>query len=206
MLQDGLLVLLSIKGFAKVDGLAEILEIDGGDVERELARLASNGEAEETKIGWRLTQSGKSAAAAYITQERTAAGLSEMDDVYETFTVCNDRFKTTIMRWQVRTVGGSGVPNDHSDAAYDQSVIDELRSIHAEIDRLLERIARGLPRANIYRRRFERALEKISRGERRFVAAPIIDSYHTVWFELHEDLIRLAGRNRKDEAAAGRGA
>jgi hypothetical protein len=25
-----------------------------------------------------------------------------------------------------------------------------------------------------------------------------------VWFELHEDLIRLAGRRREDEAAAGR--
>jgi pyruvate,orthophosphate dikinase len=32
----------------------------------------------------------------------------------------------------------------------------------------------------------------------------MIDSYHTVWFELHEDLIGLAGLSRADEAAAGR--
>jgi pyruvate,orthophosphate dikinase len=31
-----------------------------------------------------------------------------------------------------------------------------------------------------------------------------VDSYHSAWFELHEDLILLAGRNRADEVAAGR--
>ncbi len=32
----------------------------------------------------------------------------------------------------------------------------------------------------------------------------MIDSYHTVWFELHEELIALSGLTREDEAAAGR--
>ena len=36
------------------------------------------------------------------------------------------------------------------------------------------------------------------------MASPSVDSYHGVWFELHETLILLAGRNRADEAAAGR--
>ena len=36
------------------------------------------------------------------------------------------------------------------------------------------------------------------------VASPRVDSYHGVWFELHEDLILLAGRTRADEVAAGR--
>jgi pyruvate,orthophosphate dikinase len=38
------------------------------------------------------------------------------------------------------------------------------------------------------------------------LSAPLKDSYHTVWFEMHEELILLCGRNRADEAAAGRGA
>jgi hypothetical protein len=36
----------------------------------------------------------------------------------------------------------------------------------------------------------------------RFV--PRVDSYHSVWHELREDLIRLAGRRRADEAVTGR--
>jgi pyruvate,orthophosphate dikinase len=31
-----------------------------------------------------------------------------------------------------------------------------------------------------------------------------VDSYHGVWFELHEDLIQLSGRTREEESAAGR--
>ena len=36
------------------------------------------------------------------------------------------------------------------------------------------------------------------------MAAPIKDSYHTLWFEMHEELIELCGRSRASEAAEGR--
>ena len=41
-------------------------------------------------------------------------------------------------------------------------------------------------------------------GDQRYVASPRVDSYHGIWFELHEDLIQLAGRSRADEVAEGR--
>ena len=41
-------------------------------------------------------------------------------------------------------------------------------------------------------------------GNGKYIASPRVDSYHGVWFELHEDLILLAGRTRADEVAAGR--
>ena len=41
-------------------------------------------------------------------------------------------------------------------------------------------------------------------GDGKYVASPRVDSYHGVWFELHEDLILLAGRTRADEVEAGR--
>jgi hypothetical protein len=31
----------------------------------------------------------------------------------------------------------------------------------------------------------------------------MIDSYHTVWFELHEELIAARGLSREEEAKAG---
>ena len=39
-------------------------------------------------------------------------------------------------------------------------------------------------------------------GDQRYVASPRVDSYHSVWFELHEDLIRLSGKKRA-EATSG---
>jgi pyruvate,orthophosphate dikinase len=47
-------------------------------------------------------------------------------------------------------------------------------------------------------RRLRRALAEIRAGDDTMVAAPIKDSYHTVWFELHEDLLLLANRERKE--------
>jgi hypothetical protein len=36
-----------------------------------------------------------------------------------------------------------------------------------------------------------------------WVSCPLVDSYHTVWFELHEELILAAGLTREAEAKAG---
>jgi pyruvate,orthophosphate dikinase len=65
-------------------------------------------------------------------------------------------------------------------------------------------LAEALRRYAVYGARLTSALELARAGDQRFVASPRVDSYHSVWFELHEDLIRLAGRKREDEAAAGR--
>ena len=37
------------------------------------------------------------------------------------------------------------------------------------------------------------------------IASPLKDSYHTAWFELHEELIHLAGRDRAIEEARSGG-
>jgi len=60
------------------------------------------------------------------------------------------------------------------------------------------------PRLAPYPERFGSALARVRAGEHTWLARPMIDSYHTVWFELHEDLIGLAGLTRAGEAAAGR--
>jgi hypothetical protein len=36
-----------------------------------------------------------------------------------------------------------------------------------------------------------------------WLARPLIDSYHTVWFELHEELILATGRTRGTDDAQG---
>ena len=64
--------------------------------------------------------------------------------------------------------------------------------------------SRRWPRAGRYRARLSAALEQALAGDLRFVASPRVDSYHGAWFELHEDLILLAGRTRADEVDAGR--
>ncbi len=66
---------------------------------------------------------------------------------------------------------------------------------------IIDAVEPSLPRLASYRRRLQRALAAIAAGDRQMLAHPIRDSYHTMWFELHEELLRLTGRNRAEEAA-----
>ena len=120
------------------------------------------------------------------------------------FQPLDHRMKETGTAWQLRQPGGEPTVNDHTDAAYDAAVLDRLAGLHADAMAWLEPLVSALGRLGSYTTRFERALALARDGAQRFVASPRVDSYHSVWFELHEDLIRLAGRRRADEAEAGR--
>jgi hypothetical protein len=47
------------------------------------------------------------------------------------------------------------------------------------------------------------ALDKVKAGENSWLTRPLIDSYHTVWFELHEELILSVGLTREQAAKSG---
>ncbi len=57
-----------------------------------------------------------------------------------------------------------------------------------------------LPRLNAYSAKLLAALSKIKAGDTAWLTRPLIDSYHTVWFELHEELIL---RRRADPRGSG---
>ena len=57
---------------------------------------------------------------------------------------------------------------------------------------LLDRFSGYSPRLSAARRR-------VVAGEHEWLTRPTIDSYHTVWFELHEDLLATLGRTRTQE-------
>jgi pyruvate,orthophosphate dikinase len=96
------------------------------------------------------------------------------------------------------------VVNDHSDKDYDRAVLDHLAAVHADTLAWLTPFGDAWPRSAAYRDRLDRAVRRARGGDQRYVASPRVDSCHGIWFELHEDLIRLAGRSREEEAAAGR--
>ena len=50
-----------------------------------------------------------------------------------------------------------------------------------------------------YGGRLREALEKVVAGEHEWFTKPVIDSYHTIWFELHEDLLCTLGIERASE-------
>ena len=112
--------------------------------------------------------------------------------------------KTIVTAWQMKEVDGEQVLNDHADAEYDAGVLADLASLAADASAWLQPCITGLPRLASYGKRLDTAAAAAAAGDPMYIASPRVDSYHGVWFELHEDLIRLAGKTREEEVAAGR--
>ena len=199
-----IMIALRIKGFAKAPALSETLDLDLAGVETALAELEADGLAAGTKLGTKLTDAGKAAADAASKAEHDTADDAALSESYDAFCALNGPFKALMADWQTKILDGERVPNDHADEDYDAGILASLRNIHSDTLALCDRLEPLAPRLSQYRHRFTRAMARLENGETRYFAAPLIDSYHTAWFELHEDLIRLTGRTRAAEALAGR--
>jgi len=131
-----------------------------------------------------------------------SAGLAAeaLAEQYEAFVEHNAAFKQLATDWQLR----GGEPNDHTDAAYDAALLVRVEELHAAFAPVAERIVTIAPRLAPYPGRLAAALERVRASDHRFLLSPMLDSYHQVWFELHEELILVGGLDRQEEAAAGR--
>jgi len=90
--------------------------------------------------------------------------------------------------------------NDHTDRRWDDGVLEVLRSVGRQVEPLEGELAAALARFTSYSARYTAALEKASRGESRWFDAVGIDSRHTVWMQLREDLLATLGLDRDNEA------
>jgi hypothetical protein len=120
------------------------------------------------------------------------------DAAYQAFERINRTLKQVITDWQTISVGGNKVTNDHSDRAHDEAVIDRLGEVHEQVEPILAQLAKGLPRLSIYATKLLAALEAAEDGDHAWVSDIRRESYHTVWFELHEDLLRIMGQVREE--------
>lgn len=195
---------LRLKGFAEAAAVAAITGIDEGEVERHLRSLADEGlvlHREGRISGWSLTSEGRAAHAAATAAELDASGEREaVESAYRRFLDVNQELLATCTAWQLRDVGGTQVVNDHTDPAYDQEVIDRLVAIHDRVRPVTADLRSCMARFEAYGRRLREALERVVAGEHEWFTKPVIDSYHTVWFEMHEDLLATLGIERTSEA------
>jgi hypothetical protein len=147
----------------------------------------------------RLTPDGRARLSELLTQERAGIDRSAVAAAYDEFRGINAEFKALVADWQLK----DGSPNTHDDADYDAGVLARLERVHECAVPVITTVATQLPRLKRYADKLSSALDKVRAGDTAWLTRPIVESYHTVWFELHEELIVAAGLTREDEAAAG---
>ena len=195
---------LMIKGFATAEGLAPALLKEEEETAAMLDRLTADGLTELNGAMFQLTADGKAVGAEMMAADREHWGLENASKALDGFVPIDGRMKEIVTAWQMREVDSEPVLNDHSDAAYDASVLQDFATLHHDANAWVGPLSEGLPRLDRYRTRLDRAARMVEDGDHAYIASPRVDSYHSVWFELHEDLILLAGRTREGEVAAGR--
>lgn len=195
---------LAIKGYVMPDMLATALGVSTDRAGELLETAVADGLAKESGGMFSLTDDGKARGAEMLAADREEWGPANAESALDGFLALDGRMKTIVTAWQMREVDGEQQINDHSDATYDEGVLSDLASLANDASRWIEPCIEGLPRLDSYRTRLEAAATAAIGGDPLYVASPRVDSYHGVWFELHEDLIRLAGKTREEEVAAGR--
>lgn len=143
-----------------------------------------------------LTPAGRAEADARFRLEPGSEGAQRATRAYEQFLPRNAELLRLCTDWQVRP---GGTPNDHRDPAYDWSVIDRLVALDERTAPVLRRLGREAVRFAPYRERLRTARRRVEAGEHDWFASPRLDSYHTVWMQLHEDLLLALGIDRADE-------
>jgi pyruvate,orthophosphate dikinase len=192
-----------LKGFGEPDAIGAIVGLDADQVEKHLAGLL----AEELVLhrdGPRLTGWGPTAAGRAEQEHLLAEELDESGSrlaiaaAYQSFLTLNAPLLEICTAWQMKD---ESTLNDHADAAYDAAVIDRLGDHHRQLEPILDELEGALVRYARYRPRFEASLDQLRGGDHDWFTKPMIDSYHTVWFQLHEDLLNTLGIDRANEGS-----
>jgi hypothetical protein len=197
--RDLVLHATAIKRHAPLPAIAHLAGLPEATAQAVIDQAVATGRVIEARGAYALTPlAGVALTARYA---RHFAGVREdaaFVGAYEGFERINRTLKQIITDWQTLDIGGAKVANDHSDKAHDEAVIDRLGALHEQAEPILAKLAGRLPRLQYYADKLLAALEAAEDGDPEWVSDIRRDSYHTVWFELHEELLRTMGREREE--------
>jgi hypothetical protein len=194
---------LRLKGVTEPGPLASHLGIDEARTAELLDHVAAEGLARYRDgrfSGYSLTPEGRRALVVLLAHELDAAGLrGAVEQCYERFRSLNPELLEICTRWQLREIDGEPVMNDHTDGDHDSAVVEELVALHERAEPLLADLGGLLDRFARYGPALRDALARLRAGDLDAFTKPVVPSYHTVWFELHEDLLATLGIDRSAE-------
>jgi hypothetical protein len=198
------LLALRLAPLVPASRLTVVADLDETRLRALLDKFVAGGLArhrQATPAGWTLTPAGHHTLERRLAAEVDDAGLRPAIEVlYRRFLRLNPDLLQLVTGWQVRPdAEGQPAVNDHADADHDARVVARLGRLDDEVGPLASELASLLSRFAGYRERLAAARQRVESGDGAWVAGVGIDSYHTVWFELHEHLLATLGLQRGGE-------
>jgi len=178
--------------------LARIMTIQSSETAEICEDLLKKGSMVSSRKGLMLTPKGKECLKKeYQTRFGALRKDSKLLKAYQEFESLNEEFLSAMTKWQTVDIAGQSYPNEHSDAEYDSMVVSQLAEIVDNLKNLLTASLNNVPHLSLYAQRFEAAFKQIQMGNTSFIVDPKEDSLHNIWFEFHEDFLRVLGRGRR---------
>jgi pyruvate,orthophosphate dikinase len=185
---------VQLKGLCSLEKAATALQASPEAVESLIASSPSL--FKDTPRGCLLTPDGRAWLADALESERAPLDAAALKECYARFMALNTRFKQLVIDWQTAEAAATPTESDVS------RMLGGLRAIDSDLAGVLADVSARAPRLSSYARRFETALSHLEAGDLSMLASPLKDSYHTVWFEYHEELISVCGLDRLEEERA----
>jgi hypothetical protein len=169
-----------------------VISPDAGNALASAGAIAELVDAGLLKIGERgvaLTTAGLKRHAELLIVFRQESDVRMVAATYERFLALNTPVKMACARWQ----------QSDRDADSLFEVADELGGYLERLRPALAKASEAAPWFEQYGVRLTSAWERAIDGDERFITDPLIDSFHSIWFECHEDYLVTLGRSRDQE-------
>ena len=157
--------------------------------------------------GWGLTRFGRDEDATLAAKELDDNDARDaVDAAYRAFLELNPTLLRLCTDWQLLPPVDNKTPpelNRHDDADYDADVLARLAKVDSAVQPICDGLGNVLARFGSYGPRLAAARAHVEAGENDWMTKPMIDSYHSVWFELHEDFLATLGIERGSEPEIG---
>jgi hypothetical protein len=191
---------LTLRQLATAEQIAEINGLPRSEVDASLAEAVAEGVVVAARGSYMISPAGRdlleriypSAFADVRSSEEIAAAMDEFE------VGVNKQVLSLTTEWQTKDLDGERVVNDHADPEYDGKILDRLARVHDKARKALRPIAAVDPLVERFLERVGVALTRADGGQTDYVSGVRVDSVHTVWFQMHEHLLRLTGRERPE--------
>lgn len=191
---------LTLRQLADADQLLAIIDQDPDAAKGALERAVEEKTAMAARGAYMIAPSGRAlldeAYPTWFADERSSAEVAEAMDAFESGV--NRQVLSLTTDWQTVEVDGDRQPNDHGDADYDARIIDKLSKVLDRTEGVLDPLSSRQPSVRRFLDRAAAALTRAESGETDYVSGVRIDSFHTVWFQMHEHILRITGRERPE--------
>lgn len=198
--QVSALRLLSARGMVEEETLLELLGKRGMfrscEVGSCLQSLRAIGAAESAIPGfWAVAEAGKKLLKDHL-QSRCADIIPHLrGDAWAAFESLDKELKAVCSAWQVKPDWSA---NNHDDPGYDFPVLEKLGGVDSKLRILVDRVNGLKNELRDLLLEMEGALGKVNEGDFEYFTGVNVNSYHNLWFELHEDLLCTLGLEREE--------